>query len=108
MGAHENVHCGAFGDADRAWPGLFGGVQGQVSRTNMDNSTSQYGGGTAQVSQNRTVTTANDANNTHSITTSIAGVPGAVAYAWFWGAAGQEVRTRLRQARLSPGVLGGD
>jgi hypothetical protein len=70
---------------------VAGGVPGLVSRTNADKSTVQYGGGTAQVSQNRTVATANDSNNTHSLTASIATVSGAVAYAWFWGAAGSEL-----------------
>jgi hypothetical protein len=67
------------------------GVRGLVSRTNIDGSTDQYGGGTAQPSQNRTVTTANDSSNTHSITSNCAAQTGAVAYAWFWGAAGAEV-----------------
>jgi hypothetical protein len=67
------------------------GVRGLVSRSNVDNTTTTYGGGTSQLSQNRTVTTANDGNNTHSITATTAALAGAVAYAWFWGAAGAEV-----------------
>lgn len=70
---------------------VAGGVGGLVSRTNLDNSTDQYGGGSAQPSQNRTVATANDANNTHSITATATVQPGAVAIAWFWGPAGAEV-----------------
>jgi hypothetical protein len=69
---------------------VVGGVPGLVSRTNMDGSVDTYGGGTAQPSANRTVTTANDGNNTHSLTASVANQAGAVAYAWFWGAAGSE------------------
>jgi hypothetical protein len=70
---------------------VAGGVRGLVSRTNVDGSTDQYGGGTAQLSQNRTVTTANDGNNTHALTASVATIAGAVGYAWFWGAAGAEL-----------------
>jgi hypothetical protein len=66
------------------------GVRGAVSRTNADSSTDSYGGGTAKLSTNRTVTTANDGNDTHSIAATVAAVTGAVAYAWFWGTAGSE------------------
>jgi hypothetical protein len=67
------------------------GVRGLVSRTNADNSTITYGGGTSQLSANRTVTTANDGNTTHALSASWAAVTGAVAYAVFWGAAGAEI-----------------
>jgi len=70
---------------------VAGGVRGAVSRTNADASTDSYGGGTAKLSTNRTVTTANDGNDTHSIAATVTGVSGAVAYAWFWGASGSEV-----------------
>jgi hypothetical protein len=66
------------------------GVRGQVQRTNADGSSDTYGGGTGKPSANRTVTTANDGNATHSITTSTAPIAGAMGYAWFWGAAGNE------------------
>jgi hypothetical protein len=68
-----------------------GGIRGAVSRVNADGSTDQYGGGAAKLSTNRTVTTANDSNNTHSLSASVAAVKGAMGYAWFWGPAGQEV-----------------
>lgn len=45
-----------------------------------------YGGGSSQRSQG-TVTTANDANDTHKLTCSVPPVSGAVAYAWFIGTA---------------------
>lgn len=67
------------------------GVRGQVTRTNADTSTDTYGGGTAKLSANKTVTTANDGNNTHSLAATVTPVAGAVAYAWFWGASGSEV-----------------
>lgn len=70
---------------------VAGGVRGSVTRTNADGSTDTFGGGTGQPSTNRTITTANDSNNTHSISASTAVVQGAVGYAWFWGAAGSEV-----------------
>lgn len=70
---------------------VAGGVRGSVTRTNIDGSTDTYGGGTGQPSTNRTVTTANDGNATHSLTASTAPTTGAFAYAWFWGAAGAEV-----------------
>ncbi len=67
------------------------GVRGQVSRTNADGTTDQYGGGTGKLSANATVLTANDGHNTHSISSTVAPVVGALGYAWFWGAAGAEV-----------------
>jgi hypothetical protein len=70
---------------------VAGGIRGQVSRTNADTSSDTYGGGTAKLSTHATVTTANDGNDTHSITASVTPVTGAVAYAWFWGASGSEV-----------------
>ncbi len=72
---------------------VAGGVQGLITRLNADGSQDQFGGGAAKVSANNTVTTANDSNNTHSITAALAGpVLGAFAYAWFWStSAGTEV-----------------
>ncbi|MDA8230352.1 MAG: hypothetical protein M0006_03345 [Magnetospirillum sp.] len=67
------------------------GVRGSVSRTNIDTSVDTYGGGTGKLSANRLVQTANDANNTHALSCSVANLAGAVAYAWFWGAPGAEV-----------------
>lgn len=60
-------------------------IPGQVTRTNADGTTTVYGGGSAQQSATASVATANDSNNTHSITATVATIPGAVAYAWFLG-----------------------
>lgn len=68
-----------------------GGIQGQITRVNADASQDVFGGGAARKSVNATVTTANDAANTHKITATVAPVNGAVGYAWFWGLAGAEV-----------------
>lgn len=65
-------------------------IKGQITRTNVDGTQTTYGSGTAQKSANGTRTTANDSNNTHSLTCTVAATPNAVAYAWFWGAVGSE------------------
>lgn len=70
---------------------VAGGIQANIVRTNADGSSDTFGGGAAQKSANQTVTTANDSNNTHSITASVTNVVGALGYAWFWGAAGSEL-----------------
>lgn len=70
---------------------VAGGIQAQIVRTNADGSSDTFGGGAARKSANATVTTANDASNTHKVSASVTVVTGAVAYAWFWGAAGAEV-----------------
>lgn len=58
------------------------------TRTNMDSTTDTINGGFAQVSAQAAVTTGGTATNT--ISASVAPVAGAVAYAWFWGTAGNE------------------
>jgi hypothetical protein len=63
-------------------------IPGQVTRTNADGTTTTYGGGSAQQSATASVATANDSNNTHSITATVAVKAGAVAYAWFLGTTG--------------------
>ena len=70
---------------------VAGGVRGSVTRNNADSSSDTYGGGTAKLSTNRTVTTANDGNSTHSIAATVTPATGAVGYAWFWGTSGSEV-----------------
>ena len=69
---------------------VAGGVLASVSRTNTDGSSVTYGGGSAQKSSAASVTTANDATNTHGVSASVTAVNGAVGYAWFWGPAGSE------------------
>lgn len=68
-----------------------GGVRAQVARTNADGSSDSYGGGTAKLSAAAQIGTAGDGNASHKVTASVAPLPGAVAYAWFWGAPGAEV-----------------
>jgi hypothetical protein len=63
------------------------GIPGQVSRTNMDATTSTYGGGSAQKSANATVSVT---GSTGSATATVAAVTGALGYAWYWGTAGNE------------------
>ncbi len=63
-------------------------VPGAIARTNADGSSITYGGGSGAKSASATVTTT---GSTGSIAASVATVQNAVAYAWFWGAAGSEV-----------------
>ena len=67
------------------------GLPLSATRTLADGTTEAYAQGTAQKSTHGTVTTANDSNNTHSITAVVTPVNNAVAYAWFWGASGSEL-----------------
>ncbi len=68
------------------WGSVAGGVQGEITRTNADGSTDTFGGGTAKMSAEVSVTTANDAVSTHKITATIAtAIAGAAGYAWFLG-----------------------
>ena len=69
---------------------LAGGVQGAITRTNADGTSDTFGGGAAAPSVNATLATANDGNATHAIKASVAPVPGALGYAWYWGASGSE------------------
>ncbi|MEA1651829.1 hypothetical protein UAJ10_22795 [Nitrospirillum sp. BR 11164] len=66
---------------------VTGGIQGQMTRTNADGSSDQFGGGAAKPSTAATGTTTGSAG---SLAATVAPLAGAVAYAWFWGAAGAE------------------
>ena len=68
---------------------VAGGVQGQITRTNADGSSDQFGGGAAGKSANQTATVSS--GSTGSLAVSVAPVKGAYGYAWFWGTAGSEV-----------------
>ena len=61
----------------------LGGVLGQVSKVNADNSVDTYGGGSAQPSAEANVST----TGTNCVTATVNLVPGAFAYAWFVGTA---------------------
>lgn len=62
---------------------LTSGVVGQVTQSNVDGSTTVYGGGSAAISAAATITTS--AAPAHSINASVAVVNGAIAYAWYLG-----------------------
>lgn len=66
---------------------VVAGIPTQVTRTNADSSVDTFGGGSAQKSVAATVATT---GTTGSIAVTVTAVRGAVAYAWFWGAAGAE------------------
>lgn len=62
-------------------------VPAQISRTNADGTNATYGGGSARKSSAATVSVTGPNGK---VDASVAAVAGAVAYAWFWGAAGSE------------------
>lgn len=65
---------------------VSGGVTASIARQNADGSTLTYGGGSARKSAAATVSVTSG----HTILGTVAPVSGAVAYAWYWGAAGSE------------------
>ncbi len=65
-----------------------GGIGGQITRTNADGTTTQYGSGSAQKSANATVVTGGTTTNT--VSASVTPVRGAVGYAWYVGPAASE------------------
>jgi hypothetical protein len=67
---------------------VAGGIPAQINRTNADGSTDNFGGGSARKSANATVAVTGPSG---SVGATVAATRGAVAYAWFWGAAGAEV-----------------
>lgn len=67
---------------------ISGGVQGSITRTNADGSSDTFGGGSATKSAAATATTT---GSTSSLLASVAAKTGAVAYAWYWGTAGNEL-----------------
>lgn len=72
---------------------VAGGIQGAITRTNADSSSDTFGGGAAKQSASAQVTTANDANNAHTVSASVTAQTGALGYAWFWqnGGSGSEI-----------------
>lgn len=64
------------------------GLEGQVSRTNTDGSVDTFGSGCARKSTAASQVTT---GSTSTISASVAAVTGAVAYAWYWGTAGNEL-----------------
>jgi hypothetical protein len=86
----QNVYCVALTLEGFINSSVAGGVVGLVSRTNADGSPETYGGGAAGKSAAQSATVAGSGSN-GSIAASVAAVAGAVAYAWFWGTAGNEL-----------------
>jgi hypothetical protein len=86
------VHCVALTLEGYRNASVAGGVPAVVSRANGDGTTETYGGGSGQKSAEANVTTGADADDTHAIKASVTAVSGAVAYAWFWGANGSDVK----------------
>jgi hypothetical protein len=84
-----SVICVALTNDGYITGSVSGGILASVTRTNADATTTTYGGGSAQKSSNATVVIAS--GTTNSISATVTAVNGAVAYAWFWGAAGNEV-----------------
>lgn len=66
---------------------IAGGIPLSITRTNADGSSDTFGGGSAQKSVTATITLAGG-TAVQGISCSVAAKPGAVAYAWFWSAAG--------------------
>ena len=60
---------------------LANGIPGQITKTNTDGSIDVFGGGSAQPSAQATITP----NANQVITATVAPVPNAVAYAWYFG-----------------------
>jgi hypothetical protein len=67
---------------------VAGGIQGNITRVNADNSTDQFGGGAGKQSANATSSITGNSGSCTATTTAIVGAAG---YAWFWGLAGSEV-----------------
>lgn len=68
---------------------VAGGIVQAITRTNVDGTTDTINGGSAlysALSADATVTT-----ETGKITCTVTSVPGAVAYAWFWGVKGSNI-----------------
>lgn len=64
---------------------VAGGVPGSVTRTNIDGTSTSFGGGSSQVSATSNSVTTTGSNL--GVSATVAAVPGAVAYAWYIGAA---------------------
>lgn len=69
---------------------VAGGVQGQITRTNADGSSDTFGGGAARKS-NAGSQVLSGGTAVQVVNASVVAVQGAIAYAWFWGTAGNEL-----------------
>lgn len=88
-GTTYSVICVALSYSAYLSSTVAGGVPTQITRTNADASTDTINAGAAAKSSAATITIAS--GSTGKITAVVAAVRGAVAYAWYWGTAGNEV-----------------
>lgn len=65
---------------------VAGGVPTQVTGTSPDGTAIAYGGGASAISSGTSTTAGTPGTNANSLGVSTPVVPGAVAYAWYWGA----------------------
>lgn len=61
---------------------LANGIPTTITRTNADGTTSTYGGGSSDNSNNTSITTGSNSDSVQAFTSPI---QGAMGYAWFWG-----------------------
>lgn len=83
-----NIYCVAMTLEAYLRYSVASGLEGQVSRTNADGSVDTFGSGCARKSAAASQATT---GSTSTISASVAPVPGAVAYAWYWGTSGNEL-----------------
>jgi len=88
--ATYNVMCVAMTHQAYMNYSVAGGLSGQITRTNADASQDQFGGGCARKSV-AGAATVSGGSNLGRVTSTVAVVPGAVAYAWYWGTSGNEL-----------------
>jgi len=87
---------------------VAGGIPGAVTRTNIDGSTTQFGGGSSALSPASNAVTTSSGNQ--SINATVTAVPGAVAYAWFLGTSAANAKlaaiTTVNAVTLSANATG--
>lgn len=86
--ATYSVICVALTHIAWRYSSVTAGLTLNSTRTNADGTTDSVNSGLAQKSANATAAVAS--GTTGSLTATVTPVNGAVAYAWFWGAAGSE------------------
>jgi hypothetical protein len=83
-----SVYCVALTLAGFSRATIALGVPTTINRTNADGTSSVISGGSSNKSNNKTVAVTGP---TGSMTAFVTAVPGALAYAWYWGVAGSEL-----------------
>ena len=99
------VQAVALSNRGYATATIASGVPASVTRTNADGSSDTFGGGSAQVSAVAVMTPAAGNN----VTATVATVPGAVGYAWYWGLGGSAVLgaiTTTNQVVITAAAIG--